>query len=125
MVRPVFTWNLGNRSLELGKRTLIMAIVNVTPDSFSDGGQFLAPEAAVAQARKLLSHGADVVDIGGESSRPKAKAGQEHPEVGAEEELKRILPVIHELKLSLPSALISVDTTRRRWPRRQSEPGQR
>jgi dihydropteroate synthase len=109
-VRPVFTWNLGSRSLELGKRTLLMGILNVTPDSFSDGGQFLTTDAAVAHARKLLAEGADIVDVGGESTRPQANAGQPAPEVTAEEELKRILPVIQELKLKQPSAIISVDT---------------
>jgi len=63
-MRPVFTWNLGSRSLELGKRTLLMGIVNVTPDSFSDGGEHLAPEAAIAYALKLLDDGADIVDVG-------------------------------------------------------------
>ena len=109
-MRPVFTWNLGSRSLELGKRTLIMGIVNVTPDSFSDGGQFLTTDAAIAHARKLLDEGAEIVDIGGESTRPKAKAGQQQPEVSAEEELKRILPVIQGLKQKQPAAVISVDT---------------
>src|SRR5260370_40268912 len=72
-MRPVFQWNLGARSLELGKRTLIMGVVNVTPDSFSDGGQFLDREKAVAHAERLLEEGADILDIGGESTRPGAK----------------------------------------------------
>ena len=58
------------RALELGKRTLIMGIVNVTPDSFSDGGLYLEPDRAVAQAQRLLEEGADILDIGGESTRP-------------------------------------------------------
>lgn len=87
-----------------------MGVVNVTPDSFSDGGQFLRTDAALAHARKLLDEGADIVDIGGESTRPKARAGQDHPEVTAEEELQRILPVIQELKQNQPAAIISVDT---------------
>ena len=109
-MRPVFTWNLSSRSLELGKRTLVMAVVNVTPDSFSDGGQFLETDAAVDHALKLLDEGADLVDIGGESTRPRSRAGQHPPEVSPEEELKRILPVIERLKQNRPSAMISVDT---------------
>jgi len=64
-MRPVFTWNLGTRSLELGKRTLAMGIINVTPDSFSDGGQHTAPGDAVGHAMCLLDEGAAIVDIGG------------------------------------------------------------
>lgn len=119
-MRPVFQWNLGAHSLELGKRTLIMGIVNVTPDSFSDGGQFLDRDKAVAHAERLLSDGADIVDIGGESTRPGArvdagagsglKANPHAPAVSAEEELKRILPVIGEFKNRSPQAVVSVDT---------------
>ncbi len=105
------------RSLELGKRTLIMGIVNVTPDSFSDGGQFLDPHTAIAHAERLLEEGADILDIGGESTRPAAKveAGSAKPEnsahaTTAEEELRRVLPVIAELKKKHPSAVLSVDT---------------
>jgi len=132
-MRPVFQWNLGSRALELGKRTLIMGIVNVTPDSFSDGGQFLDRDQAVAHAERLLEEGADILDIGGESTRPgarvdvgnskpadvkkgpaanlKADAPSAHaPTVSAEEELKRVLPVIAELKKKHPTAVLSVDT---------------
>jgi len=124
-MRSVFQWNLGSRALELGKRTLIMGIVNVTPDSFSDGGQFLDRDQAVAHAERLLDEGADIIDIGGESTRPGARvdagiptaepkkgvATKEHATpVNAEEELRRVLPVIAELKKSHPSAVLSVDT---------------
>jgi dihydropteroate synthase len=109
-VRPVFTWNLGSRSLELGKRTLVMGIVNVTPDSFSDGGQHLSPDAAVAHALKLLDDGADIIDIGGESTRPGARVGAENPAVSAQEELQRVLPVIAAVKKARSSAIISIDT---------------
>src|SRR5947208_6268503 len=109
-MRPVFTWNLGTRSLELGKRTLVMGIVNVTPDSFSDGGQHFVPDAAVAHALKLLDEGADIIDVGGESTRPAARVGAENPAVSAQEELSRVLPVIKEVKKARPAALISVDT---------------
>jgi dihydropteroate synthase len=122
-MRPVFQWNLGSRSLELGKRTLIMGIVNVTPDSFSDGGQFFDRDKAVAHAERLLEEGADIIDVGGESTRPGARteiAGAKAPEtipsanpkstVSAEEELKRVLPVIAEVKKKFPKAVLSVDT---------------
>src|SRR5256886_7605647 len=71
-MRPVFEWQIGARALHLGKRTLIMGVVNVTPDSFSDGGLHLDPEAAVAHALQLVADGADIIDIGGESTRPGA-----------------------------------------------------
>jgi len=119
-MRPVFEWNLGSRSLELGKRTVIMGIVNVTPDSFSDGGQFLDRDKAVEHAERLLREGADMVDIGGESTRPgsrvdagissPAKAGSNASPVSAEKELQRILPVICEFKKKHPQAVVSVDT---------------
>jgi len=104
-MRSVFQWNLGARTLELGKRTLIMGIVNVTPDSFSDGGLYLDSEKAIAHALGLLDDGADIVDVGGESTRPGAKAA-----VSAEEELRRVLPVITALNKQRPKALISIDT---------------
>src|SRR5437667_4398178 len=109
-MRPVFEWNLGGRSLELGKRTLIMGIVNVTPDSFSDGGEHLSTDDAVAYALKLLKRGADIVDIGGESTRPGAKVGTDNPAVSAEEELRRVLPVVTAIKRERPSAVVSIDT---------------
>jgi dihydropteroate synthase len=132
-MRSVFHWNLGTRSLELGKRTLIMGIVNITPDSFSDGGKFLDPGNALAHAEKLLAEGADILDIGGESTRPGAhvepitqptKPGMPHispplrdvgtsppkPAVSADEELARVLPVITAIKKQHPSAIISIDT---------------
>jgi dihydropteroate synthase len=124
-MRPVFHWNLGSRSLELGKRTLIMGIVNVTPDSFSDGGLYLDREKAIAHAERLLVEGADILDIGGESTRPGVRVEAEPPAesaskktdlrtskiaVGAEEELNRVLPVIAELKKKHPEAVLSVDT---------------
>jgi dihydropteroate synthase len=119
-MRPTFQWHLGSRSLELGKRTLIMGIVNVTPDSFSDGGRFLDTAKAVEHASRLLDEGADIVDIGGESTRPGARVDTEVsasseqartvPAVSAEEELERVIPVIVALKRIHPAAVISVDT---------------
>ena len=127
-MRSVFQWNLGTRALELGKRTLVMGILNVTPDSFSDGGQFLDRDKALEHANRLLDEGADILDIGGESTRPGArvdvaplpadkkspnprlKLAPPVPSVPAEEELKRVIPVIAELKKSHPKIVISVDT---------------
>ncbi|HEX6802804.1 MAG TPA: dihydropteroate synthase [Terriglobales bacterium] len=109
-MRPVFTWKLGSRSLELGKRTLVMGIVNVTPDSFSDGGQHFSTEAAVAHALQLLDDGAQIVDVGGESTRPGVHAGSGAAVVSADEELRRVLPVIAGIKSAKPAAFVSVDT---------------
>jgi dihydropteroate synthase len=104
-MRPLFKWKLRTRSLTLGERTLVMGIVNVTPDSFSDGGQFFDAQLAIAQALKLLAEGADVIDIGGESTRPGKKDA-----VSAEEEKRRVLPVIEGILRQAPSAVISIDT---------------
>jgi dihydropteroate synthase len=93
------------RSLELGRVPLVMGIVNVTPDSFSDGGQFLAAENAVAHGLRLAAEGAAILDIGGESTRPG------HAPVAAEEELARVLPVVRGLHRRLDVA-ISIDTTK-------------
>jgi dihydropteroate synthase len=103
-------WRLRTRFLELGKRTLVMGIVNITPDSFSDGGQFLGPEAAISHALKLLDEGADILDLGAESTRPGSQAGSIHPTVTSEEEKNRLLPVIEGILNRRPDATISVDT---------------
>ncbi|MFZ0136360.1 MAG: dihydropteroate synthase [Candidatus Sulfotelmatobacter sp.] len=104
-MRAVFQWSLGTRTLELGKRTLIMGIINVTPDSFSDGGLYVDPAKATAHAMRLLEEGADIIDIGGESTRPGAKVA-----MSAEEELQRVLPVIAALKKQRPDTVVSIDT---------------
>lgn len=104
-MRAIFQWNAGSRILELGRRTLIMGIVNVTPDSFSDGGLYIDAGKAVAHAEKLFDEGATIIDVGGESTRP----GAAEP-VSEEEERRRVLPVIRDLKRSRPDAVISVDT---------------
>jgi dihydropteroate synthase len=104
--------------VELGERTLIMGVVNVTPDSFYDGGNFLAPEEAVEHALRLLEEGADVLDVGGESTRPGARlsggamteANVGKPVVSAEEELRRIMPVLEGILRARPKAILSVDT---------------
>jgi dihydropteroate synthase len=99
-------WQLGHgRHLDLGTKSVLMGILNVTPDSFSDGGDFASPQRALEQARHMIAEGAAIVDVGGESTRPGADA------VSAREEQARILPVIEQLA-SEGRALISVDTYR-------------
>jgi dihydropteroate synthase len=120
-MRPVFEWNIGSRSLQLGKRTLIMGVVNVTPDSFSDGGLYFDCDRAVEHGLRLLDEGADIIDVGGESTRPgaavriatdatSATASAENQPISEKEELERVIPVITGLKRRRPSAVISVDT---------------
>lgn len=104
------SWQLRTRALELGARTLIMGVVNITPDSFSDGGMFLGPESAAAHALRLLEEGADILDLGGESTRPGSHAGGGEPAVSAEEEQARILPVIEAILSAAPNTVVSVDT---------------
>ncbi|MCU1255648.1 MAG: dihydropteroate synthase [Candidatus Angelobacter sp.] len=108
MQRPGFLWRLRSRTLELGPRTLAMGILNVTPDSFSDGGKFLARDHAVAHALKMLDDGADLLDIGGESTRPGTPVAESG--IPAPEELRRILPVIEDVLRQRPDAVLSVDT---------------
>jgi dihydropteroate synthase len=98
-------WKLARRSIPYGQRTLIMGVLNVTPDSFSDGGKFFSIETAVAHADQMINEGADLIDIGGESTRPGSDL------VSEEEELRRVVPVIGELaaRISVP---ISIDTTK-------------
>ncbi|HYW80540.1 MAG TPA: dihydropteroate synthase [Thermoguttaceae bacterium] len=98
-------WKLRTRTLSAGPIPLLMGIVNVTPDSFSDGGQFLDPAAAIAHGLQLAAEGADLLDIGGESTRPGSES------VGADEELRRVMPVIEGLReqTRLP---LSIDTSK-------------
>ena len=103
-------WRLRTRVLEVGERTLVMGIVNITPDSFSDGGAFAGAEAAVAHALTLLDEGADLVDLGAESTRPGARAGGADPLVSAEEEQARLLPVLEGVLKARRQAIVSVDT---------------
>jgi dihydropteroate synthase len=107
-MRPQFRWRLRSRSLELGWRTLIMGVVNVTPDSFYDGGRHFSTAAAVEQALKLLDEGADILDIGGESTRPGARTRETG--LSQQEELRRVLPVIEGARAKRPDAVISIDT---------------
>jgi dihydropteroate synthase len=108
MQRSLHSWRLRSRTLELGDRTLVMGILNVTPDSFSDGGKFLARDHAVAHALKMLDEGADLLDIGGESTRPGTPVAESG--IPAGEELRRIMPVIEDVLRERPSAILSVDT---------------
>jgi dihydropteroate synthase len=111
-MRPVFEWQIGARALQLGKRTLIMGVVNVTPDSFSDGGTHFDRDRAVEHALALLRDGADIIDVGGESTRPGANvvSANEPASVTEKEELERIIAVISAVKKKNPQAVISVDT---------------
>ena len=88
------------------RKPLVMGIVNVTPDSFSDGGKFFSSEFAISHAAKLIMQGADIIDIGGESTRPGAE------QVSESEELKRVIPVIEKIRTDNPTILISIDTTK-------------
>jgi dihydropteroate synthase len=121
-MRPVFEWNIGSRVLQLGKRTLIMGVLNVTPDSFSDGGLYLDRDRALEHGLQLFQDGADIIDVGGESTRPGAQvlasgtnkdsapAGAQTRAVGEKEELERVIPMIAALKKKHPEAVVSVDT---------------
>jgi dihydropteroate synthase len=115
VARNSWQWRLPACTLPLGSRTLIMAIVNVTPDSFSDGGAFFAPEAAVARALAALNEGAAILDLGAESTRPGSQAGGQPgtaaaPLVSADQEQARLLPVLEGILKARPEAVISVDT---------------
>jgi dihydropteroate synthase len=109
-------WTCRGRRLEVARRPLVMGILNVTPDSFSDGNRFLDPSAAVERGLRLAADGADVLDVGGESTRPGSQP------VPLEEELRRVLPVVAALAKST-SALISVDTSKAEVARRCLDAG--
>jgi dihydropteroate synthase len=113
---PIRQWKLARRSLPYGERTLVMGVLNVTPDSFSDGGEFFSLDRAVAHAEQMIAEGADIIDIGGESTRPGSAF------VTEEEELQRVIPVIERLaaKSSVP---ISIDTTKSSVARAALEAG--
>src|SRR6202790_1287298 len=103
MLRKRFEWKFRDKTLQLGERTLLVGVLNVTPDSFSDGGKFLDPDRAFAHAIEMEEQGADILDIGAESTRPGALR------ISEAEELRRLVPVLKRLKgkLSIP---VSVDT---------------
>jgi dihydropteroate synthase len=102
-MRKPFEWKIRSRTLHLGERTLVMGILNVTPNSFSDGGRYADPDRAFARALELEDQGADIIDIGAESTRPGSAR------ISEAEELRRLVPVLKRLrdKLAIP---ISVDT---------------
>jgi len=111
------TYTMGEAVLELGASTKIMGILNVTPDSFSDGGRYVDPEQAVRHALQMVQEGADLIDIGGESTRPGFEP------VSAEEELCRVIPVIEALHRAAPHIPISVDTYKAEVARKAIEAG--
>src|SRR5260370_31111273 len=98
-------WKIAEHVFDVSRQGLIMGVLNVTPDSFSDGGNFFALEKAIEHGLRMAAEGADIVDVGGESTRPRAEP------VGAEEELRRVIPVIEKLqaKIDIP---ISIDTSK-------------
>ncbi len=112
----IYNLSWSGHSLVFGLQTRIMGILNITPDSFSDGGKFFAFDQAVAQGQKLYQDGADILDVGGESTRPFSD------QVSAEEEIRRVVPVIEKLasRVSIP---ISIDTTKTEVARRALEAG--
>jgi dihydropteroate synthase len=104
--REQFELQIGGRTVRLGERTLIMGVLNVTPDSFSDGGRYLAPRRAIEHGLAMARDGADWIDVGGESTRPGSNP------VSLEEELHRVLAVIRALHRAMPRLPISIDTTK-------------
>ena len=102
-MRKLYYWKLEHREIQLGERTILMGVLNVTPDSFSDGGKYSEPDRAFARALELEEQGADIVDIGGESTKPGSSR------ISVAEEMRRLIPVLKRLKgrLNVP---ISVDT---------------
>src|SRR5262245_23592398 len=98
-------WKIGDRTFDLSRRGLIMGVLNVTPDSFSDGGEFFAPDRAVEHGLRMAAEGAHVIDVGGESTRPGSEA------ITADEELRRVIPVIEQLRRK-SEAIISIDTSK-------------
>ncbi len=104
--RTQFELEIDSRRVLLGERTLIMGVLNVTPDSFSDGGHYLDPDRAIQHGLEMIRQGADWIDVGGESTRPGSKP------ILMEEELRRVLPVIRGLRKKLRNVPISIDTTK-------------
>lgn len=109
-------WRIGDRMIDLSHRGMIMGVLNVTPDSFSDGGRFFDVASAVAHGVQMAAEGADIIDVGGESTRPGAEP------VSAEEELRRVIAVIRELRRKT-EAFISIDTSKAEVARAALEAG--
>jgi dihydropteroate synthase len=103
--RTIHDWRYRSRTLRLGERTCVMGILNVTPDSFSDGGSFIEPNAAVDRALEMVEQGADIIDIGGESTRPGADS------VSADDEIRRTVPIIEKIR-EQSDIPVSIDTTK-------------
>ena len=98
-------WRIANQTVDLSAHAMIMGVLNVTPDSFSDGGRFFTTDRAVEQGKQMVADGAQIIDIGGESTRPGAEA------ISADEELARVIPVVEKLREGV-SALLSIDTSK-------------
>ncbi|PYR84616.1 MAG: dihydropteroate synthase, partial [Acidobacteria bacterium] len=115
-MRSTCSWRLSRSVIPLGHRTVIMGVLNVTPDSFSDGGLYFDRESAIARAKEIEQEGADIMDIGGESTRPGSEA------ISEEEEMRRVLPIIESVvrTVTIP---ISIDTYRATVAKRAVEVG--
>jgi dihydropteroate synthase len=129
-MRPIFHWNIGTRSLPLGKKTVVMGVLNVTPDSFSDGGLYFDAQKALEHALQLLNEGAEIIDIGGESTRPgvsvtasSGTSSSAYTTVTEEEEIQRVIPVISALKKARPECVVSIDTYKSSVARKAAEAG--
>jgi dihydropteroate synthase len=109
-------WQIADHAVDLSKRSLIMGVINVTPDSFSDGGNFFTAEKAIEHGMRMAAEGAQIIDVGGESTRPGAES------VSAKEELARVLPVIAKLRENI-SVFLSIDTTKSAVAREALEAG--
>lgn len=121
-LQPCYRLNCRGKVLELGRRTRMMGILNVTPDSFSDGGDYLDLDSAVAHAEEMADAGADIIDIGGESTRPTGPYGEGAEQVSTDEEIRRTCPVIERIaaRIDLP---ISIDTTKAEVAQRALDAG--
>lgn len=117
MFRDKILLNIGEKEFILGERTYVMGILNVTPDSFSDGGDFDNIGRAVKHAREMIDEGVDIIDVGGESTRPT------HTPVDEKEELKRVVPVIKALRKEFPNIPISIDTYKAEVAKKAIEAG--
>ena len=112
-----YKWKLRNKTISLGGSPLIMGILNATPDSFSDGGKFNTTKKATNHALKMIDDGADIIDIGGESTRPGSK------QISLNEEINRTIPIIKSLRKLNDSILISIDTSKSEVARQAMEEG--
>ena len=114
---PAALWKISGETIDFSRGAMLMGVLNVTPDSFSDGGEFFHSEAAVSQGLRMVDEGAGIIDIGGESTRPGAEV------VAESEELRRVLPVIEKLQAAKRKARLSIDTSKAGLARRALEAG--